>query len=251
MAADILIYAFVAAGLIFWLRNILGTQHGDEPRRPNPFTSNPEDNLNQASTKQILKKIHAEVKQPSGGQVDPSTPGLTEGLEKNMVILTAAEPGLREIARSDRNFSVAAFLKGAQDAFIIIVEAFAASDRETLKGLLSEPVHETFSAELDRREKEGEKASVEIHAVRRMEITDARIEHRTALITVRFTADETNVVRDRDDRLIFGSPDHVGETTDIWTFSRDLRSRDHIWYLHETRDENAAETPFKTAPDSR
>ena len=39
MSADILLYALVAAGLVFWLRNILGTRHGDERQRSNPFSS--------------------------------------------------------------------------------------------------------------------------------------------------------------------------------------------------------------------
>ena len=37
MPADIVIYAVVAVGLILWLRSILGTRHGNERSRPNPF----------------------------------------------------------------------------------------------------------------------------------------------------------------------------------------------------------------------
>jgi hypothetical protein len=37
VAVDLIIYAVIAAGLIFWLRSILGTRHGDERERPNPF----------------------------------------------------------------------------------------------------------------------------------------------------------------------------------------------------------------------
>ena len=35
----------VAAGLIFWLRSILGTRHGEERERPNPFLA-PDNNDN-------------------------------------------------------------------------------------------------------------------------------------------------------------------------------------------------------------
>ena len=37
MPADLIVYALVAAGLVFWLRSILGTRHGDEQERPNPY----------------------------------------------------------------------------------------------------------------------------------------------------------------------------------------------------------------------
>ena len=60
----------------------------------------------------------------------------------------------------------------------------------------------------------------------------------------------TNVLRDKDDNIIFGDPDRVTETIDIWTFSRDTRSRDPSWVLCATRDEDAADKEDKTVPDS-
>ena len=33
MPADLIIYALITAGLIFWLRSILGTKHGEERER--------------------------------------------------------------------------------------------------------------------------------------------------------------------------------------------------------------------------
>lgn len=226
MAADLVIYGLVAAGLVFWLRNILGTRTGDERERPNPFTAAPE-------------------QQTGGVSVAPGVlPGYDdappEPLERHMTILPAAERGLHDITQQDRGFSAAHFLRGAQEAFIMIVEAFARGDRQTLQDLLHPTVYKGFDSALQQREQAGESASVEIHAVRKIEVMDARVESgRMGYVTVRFIADETNVLRDRDGKFLSGHPDRVTETNDIWTFGRDLRGRDPAWLVYETREGTA------------
>jgi predicted lipid-binding transport protein (Tim44 family) len=170
-----------------------------------------------------------------------------ETLDRNMAVAgPQAEQGLAEIARADREFSLPHFLRGAQDAFIMIVEAFARGERDTLRDLLAPPVLKSFEDALSQREKDGQTAAVEIHAVRRMEVLKARTEGRMAYVTVQFVADETNVLRDADGKLLSGHPDRVTETIDIWTFGRDLRSRDPAWLVYETREGAADEIPATT-----
>ena len=253
MPADLLIYAIVAAGLVFWLRNILGTRHGDERDRPNPFEQR--QNGVQDTLKEIKKIVDAESGQPaaSAGMVAGAqglAPGLAPALDRNMSILSTAEAGLLEIARADRSFQTLNFLRGAQDAFVMIVEAFARGDREALKPLLTEPVFKAFANVITERETTGQKAHVEIHAIRKAEIVAARMERRDALVTVRFIADETNVLRDSTDMLLYGNPERVTETIDVWTFVRDTKSREPGWLLIETNDEDAAQQDHKTVPNS-
>ena len=45
MPADLIVYALVAAGLVFWLRSVLGTRHGEEREHPNPFLTGDQDNI--------------------------------------------------------------------------------------------------------------------------------------------------------------------------------------------------------------
>lgn len=244
MPADLLIYALVAAGLVFWLRNILGTRNGSERERPNPFTSRPED-AKQAADHAV-----------SGAQAPTAAMGMAQDglvdmpLERNMAVATGAEAGLAEIARADRTFQTTAFLRSAQDAFVMIVEGFAGGDRDTLKMLLAEPVFKAFLSVINERESTGQKASVEIHAIRKAEIVAARLERRDAFVTVRFIADETNVLRDSADMVLHGNPDRVTETIDVWTFVRDTKSREPGWLLIETNDEDAAQQAVKTVPDA-
>ncbi len=241
MPADILIYAVVAAGLVFWLRSLLGTKTGNERERPNPFTSAPDS----------MKKQAAPEMAAAAGAVPGQEGDMNAGLERNMSIENAtAERGLVEIAQADRNFDLSHFLGGAQDAFIMIIESFAAGDKETLEGLLSEPVFNAFNGVIDERARKGEKASVEIHSIRKTEVMNAWIADKMMFITVRFTADETSIVRDADDKVIFGDPERVTETIDVWTFGRSVRSRDPAWLLYETREDEADEVSGSTVPEA-
>lgn len=245
MPADLLIYALVAAGLVFWLRNILGTRNGSERERPNPFTAKPEEHQNAGAPDAALGSAAAGLAAPV------SIDGLAEApLDRTMAVAASAQAGISEIARADRTFQTAPFLRSAQDAFVMIVEAFAKGERDTLKMLLAEPVFKAFVAAINAREAVGQSAHVEIHAIRKSEIVAARLERRDAFITVRFVADETNVLRDSAGMILHGNPERVTETIDVWTFVRDTRAREPGWLLIETNDEDAAQHDVKTVPDA-
>ncbi len=247
MPADLLIYALVAAGLVFWLRNILGTRNGSERERPNPFTTPSEDKKPAEHQAGAQAAAGAAALSPQGHYDE--MPGEMP-LDRNMSVAASAQAGLGEIARADRTFQTVSFLRGAQDAFVMIVEAFAKGDRDSLKMLLAEPVFKAFVAAINAREATGQRAQVEIHAIRKVEIVAARLERRDAFVTVRFVADETNILRDSADMILHGNPERITETIDVWTFVRDTRAREPGWLLIETSDEDAAQHEVKTVPDA-
>lgn len=234
----LILYAIVAAGLVFWLRSLLGTRHGDERERPNPFTAPP-----------------PEAKPAATAMADDGVVTLPLAdnrpvLPRNVTIANEdVERALFDIARQDADFDVAKFSMGAQDAFAIIVESFAAGDRDTLKNLLETQVYEAFETALAAREQSGETMSTEIHAVRKADILEAKIDGRVALITLRFIADETCVIRAKDGTILSGDPDRITEMNDIWTFSRTIRSKDPRWLLHQTRDGDVSEEHKTPVPD--
>ena len=240
MPSDLIIYALVAAGLVFWLRSVLGTRHGDERERPNPFTQAPAEKQAADITKPALPDQLAIV------DVSPKL-----DLPRNVTFANeGAELGMHDILRIDRDFNFVTFAQGAQDAFVIIVEAFAEGDRDTLKNLLEEKVYAAFDGALKQREANGEKVSTEIHSVRRVEFLEVRIDDsKTAFITIRFIADETCVVRDSAGLILSGDPDRITEMNDIWTFARTLKSRDPRWLVHETRDGDVQEEHRTPVPD--
>lgn len=247
MSADLLLYAIVAAGLVFWLRSVLGTRHGGERDRPNPFANPPGEGKDSAKPANTPALAGAQNLLPAADAAEDLNRQLGRGMS---IADKTAESGLLEILRSDRAFDLGHFMTGAQDAFVMIVEAFAAGDRETLKDLLSPALYTAFEKAITARDARGEKASMEIHAVRKSDIMAARVQDKTAYITVRFTADETSVTRDGNDKIISGNPDRVSETIDIWTFGRSLRSRDPAWFVYETRAAAEDISPGSNVPAS-
>lgn len=228
MSADLIVYALVAAGLVFWLRTILGTRHGDERQRDNPFTAPSLDR-----TPDTANPLAGEAAVMTGEERVQKLAGEPAG--KISIENRGAESGLVDVARADRDFDIDFFMDGAQEAFALIVESFAAGDRDTLKNLLGASVYNAFEGAITEREKRGEKQDTQIRAIRKAEAIEARVSGRMAYITVRFTAEEVSVTRDATGEIVDGHPERVTAMRDVWTFSRDLKSRDPRWLVVETR----------------
>ncbi len=239
MNIELLLSALVAAGLVFWLRSILGTRHGEENQRPNPFATPVADEQAPAD--------HANLDDVITLPVSDARPDLP----LNVGIANDNLYGVFEnISRIEPGFQLKKFAMAAQDAFAMIVESFAAADRETLKEFLEAPVYNAFDAALKEYESRGEMMSNQIHAVTRMEILDARMEGKKAFVTMRFIAQESCVIKNADGDILSGHPDRVSEMNDIWTFSRLLGSADPKWLLHETRDGDVIEQSKTPIPDT-
>jgi len=239
--ADLLIYAIVAAGLVFWLKNVLGTRHGEERERPDPFTRAPQE---------ITEDSEAPFEEPSAPLTAADNirelsenPTSTMGVDNK-----TAENGLLDISDADKNFDLKFFLTAAQDVFVMVVEAFGKADRETLGDLLAPNVYEAFEGALKEREKVGETLEAEIQAIRKAEVIEASLDGRNAYVTVRFVADEISVTKNKDGEITAGSNERTTEMLDIWTFTRDVKSRDPRWLVSETR--GGFEDDNETLPNS-
>ena len=66
------------------------------------------------------------------------------------------------------------------------------------------------------------------------DIIGAEVRGRTAQVTVRFVSQLVSATRDRSGNVIDGSSDKVTTVTDVWTFARDVSSRDPNWKLVAT-----------------
>lgn len=133
---------------------------------------------------------------------------------------------LAAIRARDPSFDLAGFLNGARQAFELVVKSFAAGDRATLKPLLSEAVMEGFEKAMAEREAEGRSETVEFLQPPRADFEGLDVAGDVAKASVRFLAEfrsrstgpEGEAVEDR-------------RTAEIWTFQRNLKSRDPNWLL--------------------
>ena len=69
-------------------------------------------------------------------------------------------------------------------------------------------------------------------------IIEAEIKDRQAFVTVKFVSELISVTRDADGEVVEGDPKKVREVTDIWTFAREVASRNPNWKLVATEAAN-------------
>ena len=92
-------------------------------------------------------------------------------------------------------------------------------------------------AAVEQREKDGLKLDNRLVAIEQALISEAALERSVAVVTVRFEADIAAVTRNSAGEVVAGSLSDAVQTRDLWTFRRDLASRDPNWLLIETDEE--------------
>jgi predicted lipid-binding transport protein (Tim44 family) len=116
--------------------------------------------------------------------------------------------------------------------------AFAEGDDATLKQLLGNDVYEGFARAIRERESRGEKVQSSLVGIDKADIIEAEVKNRTAYVTVKFVSELISVTRDAEDEVVEGDPKKVREVTDIWTFCRDIASKNPNWKLVATEAAN-------------
>jgi predicted lipid-binding transport protein (Tim44 family) len=106
-----------------------------------------------------------------------------------------------------------------------------------LKPHVDAHVFETFSNAVEQRKKDGLTLDNRLVTIEQAVINEAIVERSVATLTVRFEADIAAVTRNSDGRVVAGSLSDAVQTRDLWTFRRDLASRDPNWILIETDEE--------------
>jgi predicted lipid-binding transport protein (Tim44 family) len=106
------------------------------------------------------------------------------------------------------------------------VRAFAGGDRATLNPLLSPPVMKAFDGEIAAREAAGRTETVEFLHAPRADLDKAEVQGDLARMTVRFLAEFRSRTKGPEGE---GVDDR--RTAELWTFERNLKSRDPNWTL--------------------
>lgn len=225
----ITLFFLVAAVLIFLqLRSVLGRRTGNEKPPVDPY-----------SPRDVAKTPAADdnkvVTLPRRGEGDDEN--RFAEIDAVAPVGSAVNDSLRELTKVDPTFRPKEFLNGARMAYEMIVTAFADGDRKTLKNLLSRDVYEGFDAAITERETRGEVVKSTFVGTEKIDITHASIRDSEEQITLRIISQLISATFDKDGKLVDGDPEAVSEVDDIWTFSRDIRSRDPNWKLIATESE--------------
>ena len=216
---DILFFAMVAAFIALRLRSVLGRRTGHERRRTGGFGSpRPNGAADNVVTLPDRSSAQAEAE---AGLVD-----LADGSVKT---------GLTQIRLADSRFDLQQFLAGARAAFEMIVEAYAAGDKATLRPLLADEVYRGFDGAIDQRQAAGQTLETQLTSVPAAEVVGAGMDGSRARVIVRFKSEQINLLKDADGKVLDGDPGTALDVIDLWTFERDTTSPDPNWTLVETR----------------
>ena len=184
----------------------------------------------------ILKPADPDARvEPRVSQPSVTTPPAVDA--GDMAFVPTAGPGVRAILAADPAFDVARFLEGAKAAYRMILEAFWKGDLNEVRSHVDQHVLETFSSAVEQRKKDGLVLDNRLVAIEQAVIAEASVDRNMAVLTVRFEADIAAVTRKADGEVVAGSMSDAVQTRDLWTFRRDLSTRDPNWVLIETDEE--------------
>jgi predicted lipid-binding transport protein (Tim44 family) len=224
-----IIFLALAVFIFLRLRSVLGQRTGRERPPYDPYSAR---EAARTSTNDNVVSLPPRAAEPGGKPAAEAEP-----VDRWKGIAEQGSPtalGLDTLLTQDPAFDARHFLTGARAAYEMIVTAYAQGDRRSLKNLLSKEVYDGFEQAIKDREGRAEKAETRFVSIDKADITAAEVKGRTAQVTVRFVSQLVSVTRDRDGNVIDGSPDKVTDVTDVWTFARDLSSRDPNWKLVAT-----------------
>ena len=201
---QIVMFAIVAAVLLFMLYNVLGKKVGRQPQE--------DARLPQASP-------------VSGAAPTPAAPGLDAATAAAVAGLKARDPG----------FDPARFIEGARQAYETIVRGYASGDREALRPLLTPSVMISFEAGIAAREARGEREQAEFLHPPRADLELATVKDDRAVAKVRFLAEMRSIVTPAEGEATTDER----RTAELWTFERALGAADPNWALARVEPANA------------
>ena len=216
---DIILFAMVAGFLILRLRSVLGRHKDDGRPAPRPAPVASDDNVVRLPGRTEADRSEAARAAP---RLEPGVPETPAGpLDAAVTLFRIADPA----------FDLAQFVKCARAAFEMILQAYSAADRKTLKQLLSDEVFTQFDSVIHERETKSETLENTLIRIVSADAVHAEMEGNVAHVTVKIVSEQVNVTKNAAGEAVEGNANHISDVTDIWTFARDLRSRDPNWKL--------------------
>ena len=128
------------------------------------------------------------------------------------------------------------FLNGAEIAYETIITDFSDNDNKLTnsKPLLSKKIYDQFNLALKERSKRGHHAEITFIGINSAMIKEHKKVNSFFQVTVNFVAEVITCIKDKEKKIISGSPDKIKKIYDTWVFSRDLKSSNPNWQLIDT-----------------
>ncbi len=178
--------------------------------------------------------------------------------DKPQIDATPAQPvfndrgiaGLGEIAKADPSFNERQFIDGAKGAYSMILEAFADGDRDELSGLLTKKVYKVYDEAISEREEQNLTQVTDLGRLISAEVIGADKMGKTAKLSVKFEAELTSALIDKDGKAVQGDLDILSRVSEVWTFERKIGAADPNWRLCDVAASNGDPVEADPTPDT-
>jgi len=135
-----------------------------------------------------------------------------------------------------QNFDKTDFLRRTAKVFEMVLEAFTAQDKDTLKMLTTPKLYKKFDEIIDKRKAENITSESDLIKIDEMKIKTVKISEKgLAHISVEFVSSQINILKDDSGHLLEGDENFVQKITDEWTFEKDIHNNSPVWLLSSTK----------------
>ena len=142
-----------------------------------------------------------------------------------------------EPKQDESKFNEKTFVKGAEAAYEIIINAFAQSDRKTLKPLLTKDLYKKFDDVIKERSVKKITSDMTFIGIKETKVLDVNVVGSVNKVKTKFVSEIVNCLKNDKGEVIEGNPEQIKLVTDVWVFQKDLKSSDPTWYLTELSSE--------------
>ena len=202
---DIIIFAIIAIFLVYRLKNILG--------------QNSEGN-DQNNKIDIGEKNFNNVVKLGNKQSD----------------LRKSKSNNSKISEIDPTFDEKEFLKGAQNFFVMVIDCFVKGNLENIMNYIDVKLIKNFQAVIDERFAEQESLKIDIIKMNSIKIKKFAKLKNFLKVSVLFETEQVKVLKDKKGNIIDGDQKKSILVKDLWTFEKNIQSKDINWKLVETSD---------------
>ena len=202
---DIIIFAIIAIFLVYRLKNILG--------------QNSESN-DQNNKIDIEKKNFTNVVKLGNTKLN------TNEIRTNNDSILEIEP----------TFDEKEFLKGAQNFFEMVINCFVKGNLKEIVNYIDVKLIKNFQSVIDERLAENESLKIEIIKMNSIQIKNFKKLKNFLRISVLFETEQVKVLKDKKGNIIDGDQNKSILVKDLWTFEKEIQSKDLNWKLVETSD---------------
>ena len=202
---DIIIFAIIAIFLVYRLKSILG-QNSEGNKQNDKIDINKKDfaNVVKLGNKKLVKK-NTKINKDSISEIDPT-------------------------------FNEKEFLKGAQNFFEMVIDCFVKGNLDDIVNFIDDKLIKNFQLVIDERLEEEESLKIEIIDIKSIQIKNVNILNNFLRISVLFESEQVKVLKDKKGKIIDGDQKNSILVKDLWTFERNIDSKNLNWKLVETSD---------------